>query len=75
MSLAVVFDSRTATVSRLADSRDEIRFRKVSTSDVDVVEEDFKAWSSLSRDDRVFSRAQGQHWALYRTLRIITFFL
>jgi hypothetical protein len=55
LSFAVVFDSSTAIVSRLADSSEAIRVFSVSTSEVDVVEEDFRVWSSLSMDERVFS--------------------
>jgi hypothetical protein len=58
VSFAVVLDSSTATVSRFADSRDAIRARSVSTSDVDVVEEDFRVSSSLSRADLAFSSTQ-----------------
>ena len=42
-------------MSRLPASNDVIRACKVSTSDVEVVEEDFKVCSSLSRDDLAFS--------------------
>lgn len=55
LSFAVVFDSSTATVSRLADSSEAIRVLSVSTSEVDVVEEAFRFCSSLSRDERAFS--------------------
>jgi hypothetical protein len=36
-------------------SREAIRARRVSTSDVEVVDDDFRVWSSLSSDDLVFS--------------------
>ena len=58
LSFAVVFDSRRATVSLLAASSDVIRARRVSTSEVDVLEDDLRVWSSLSSDDLAFSNRE-----------------
>lgn len=51
----MVLDSNSATVSRFEDSREVIRARRVSASELEVVEEDFSVWSSLSSAERAFS--------------------
>lgn len=47
-------------MSRFAASRVAIRARRVSASEFEVVDEDFKVCSSLSSDDLAFSADIGQ---------------